>query len=354
MLVQCPNCKTTYKVSDELVTGSSPAFRCSRCQHTFELETAESAQSTALQTPVIGPKAVKPKAEDAANEPEMPLAFPAHQETAGSIPQQPELPDLDVKPNPRAAPHDSTDDSWSISAGPPQQEEPFTISETDPAGEELGLPAQSDREALLFQESTSPAAQAPHEPMDNVLAIEPYRDQQISTLPFLTLFGLLVILFSFAAAYYKAHPIASEGIVGNIPLIGTSMLKNNHLKDGVLLKSLQGSYQAIQGNREVFIVSGTAVNQNPVVIRKVRLAGQIYNGEGKEIEQQTMWVGNALSPKIVRGMTTQDVADLQKLEPLRNFEIPPGDSVPFTLVFLKPNKAAKDFACQVAAAEGGA
>jgi predicted Zn finger-like uncharacterized protein len=38
MLVQCPKCKTTYRVSDEVVKGAAPSFRCSRCKHTFELE----------------------------------------------------------------------------------------------------------------------------------------------------------------------------------------------------------------------------------------------------------------------------------------------------------------------------
>ena len=38
MLVKCPQCKTTYKVSDEALKGIAPAFRCSRCKHTFDLE----------------------------------------------------------------------------------------------------------------------------------------------------------------------------------------------------------------------------------------------------------------------------------------------------------------------------
>jgi predicted Zn finger-like uncharacterized protein len=351
MLVQCPNCKTTYKVSDDVVKDSSPAFRCSRCKHTFELNSAETTQPTAGQGSVEERHTPLATKADDINVREPKFAFPPRVDTE-HLPQQPELPDIDVKPNDAVALHDR-DEPWSINSGPAQQEEPFTITDNEPAPREPSPSVQSDRTAALVQEAATPL-QEPQDFMDNVLSIEPYREQQASTVPFLTLFGLLVALFSFAAAYYQAHPIASEGIVGKIPLVGSSVLQNNHLKDGVLLKSLQGSYQAIQGSREVFIVSGTAVNQNPVVIRKVRLAGQIFNNEGKEVEQQSMWIGNALSPKIVRGMTVQDIADLQKLEPLRNFEIPPGDSVPFTLVFIKPNKAAKDFACEVTTAEGGA
>ena len=44
MLVKCPQCKTTYKVSDELLKGIAPAFRCSRCKHTFDVEAQEPAE----------------------------------------------------------------------------------------------------------------------------------------------------------------------------------------------------------------------------------------------------------------------------------------------------------------------
>jgi hypothetical protein len=133
-----------------------------------------------------------------------------------------------------------------------------------------------------------------------------------------------------------------------------SVLKDNHLKSGVALRSLQASYQSIQGNREVFVVTGVAHNRNPVVIREVRVAGQLYSLEGKEIEQQTIWIGNAISPRIIRGMTAQDISDLQRLKPLKSFEMPPGDSVPFTIVFLKSTKGIKDFSCSVVAVEGQA
>ena len=43
MIVRCPSCKTTYKVADDLVKETKPAFRCSRCKHIFELEPAETA-----------------------------------------------------------------------------------------------------------------------------------------------------------------------------------------------------------------------------------------------------------------------------------------------------------------------
>jgi hypothetical protein len=69
------------------------------------------------------------------------------------------------------------------------------------------------------------------------------------------------------------------------------------------------------------------------------------------MEQQTIWIGNAISPRIIRGMTVQDISDLQRLKPLKTFEIPPGDSIPFTIVFIKSAKGIKNFSCEVLAAE---
>jgi hypothetical protein len=195
-------------------------------------------------------------------------------------------------------------------------------------------------------------AQPARDTSDNILALDPFRDQPASIKPFLTLFGLLVIFFSLVSALHQAHPEASEGLVKKIPLVGNTVLKNNHLKNGVALQSLRASYQTIQGNREVFVVTGLAQNQNPVVIRDVRISGQLYDREGEGIEQQTIWLGNAISPKIVRGMTVQDISDLQRLSPLKTFGIPPGEAVPFTIVFMKSSKGVETFTCEILSAEG--
>jgi predicted Zn finger-like uncharacterized protein len=48
MLVKCPSCATTYKVADEILTGTTPAFRCSRCKHTFEGELNASVEAVPL------------------------------------------------------------------------------------------------------------------------------------------------------------------------------------------------------------------------------------------------------------------------------------------------------------------
>ena len=330
MVVQCPKCKTKYKVSEDVVKDATPAFRCSRCKYTFELEADNAAESLIgePESPNIPPPGGK-------EENELSFTFPSPDKEAA--PEQEEK--SPAESFAKILEHSTNDrelaDSWSLNEPVSKTEAPFVISAAD---ETLG------NERSKTTSTYDPSDQAP-----NVYAMTP--NPRASTGPFLVLFVLLIVLFSFATAYYQVHPQASEKLVQKIPLLGSSVLKNDHLKQRVLLQSFEANYQTIQGNREVFVVSGVALNQNPVVIREVRIAGQLYNQEGKQIEQQTIWIGNAISPKIVRGMTAQDISDLQRLKPLKTFEIPPGDSVPFTIVFLKPNKTAKDFRWEIVSAE---
>ena len=340
MLVKCPQCKTTYKVSDEALKGIAPAFRCSRCKHTFDLEAQEPAEE-----PTEEASSPEHAAPGPAEDRELSFAF-AHKakEDAESFT------DTAAQGETRSAKGKEHLDQWSMSDSESKKEQRFTFSDvhaSENTEKIIGAPENTRPQAPQFRSTSSQ-----HETGDNILSLDPYRDQQASIMPYLTLFGLLVLFYSFVAVFNYAHPTATESVVRKIPLVGSSVLKNNHLKNGVLLQSIRADYHSIQGNREVFVITGVALNQNQVKIREVRLAGQIYNQEGKEVEQQTVWIGNAISAKIVRGMTAQDISDLQRLPPLKTFDIPPGDSVPFTIVFLKSARGIKDFRCAVIAAEG--
>lgn len=343
MLVLCPSCKTTYKVSDELLKGAAAVFRCSRCRHTFELGSHASAEE-AVQKPPAPEEA--PQQKDKAEE--LTFSFPAEKlenDQESGIDQKAAT-NFPATSRPSSVSHGPVGNVGLRSPKSPQHD--LTISKP---------PTGIDAKQGIDPPPAVGAISQPRQPVissqetGNVLPLAPHRDQQASVLPFLTLFFLLVISFGLLTAFHRVHPKTSEGVVKKIPLLGTSVLKNNHLKSGVDLQSLRAGYQTIQGNREVFVITGVALNTNPVVIRDVRVAGLLYNQEGAEIEQQTIWIGNAISAKIIRGMTTQDIADLQRLKPLKTFDIPPGDTVPFTIVFVKAPKGIKDFTCEVLSAE---
>jgi hypothetical protein len=310
-------------VSDEAVEGAAPAFRCSRCKHTFEVQlSAASAPEAASDS----------KGADDRNE----LAFtfepvrPA-EPTAGVV-----SPGAD---SPARPPLDAVNSIGGERAGDAVGENSYRA----PPHREIRSSAPGE----VFDSVVEP----PPEDTEKVLNIAPYREQRASVMPFLTLFALLIVLSAFVLAYQKNYPAASEGWLASIPLLGPSVIRNDHLKNGVLLKSVETKYQVLQGNRDAVVLTGVAVNQNPVMIRNVQLSARLFDHDGREIERQTMWIGNAISAQIIRGMTAQDVIDLQRLKPLKTFEIPPGDSVPFAIVFLRPGKSLKDARCEVLSVE---
>ena len=344
MLVKCPSCATTYKVADEILTGTTPAFRCSRCKHTFEGELNPSLEAVPL------PGDVEPKIRGEDDGGELDFVFePKDQEPMGDREQ-----DKSNAPLPTHFPPPDSVDSlveqerqrWSV-PGDVKSQAPFMISADRAAQRSEGKPDPHEPDKRIVKsEEILPTTQ-----VSNISMLEPYRDQQASALPYFSLFALLILFFSLATAFQYAYPEVLDRWMKKVPLIGAAIARNDRLKAGVALQSLRGSYQVIQGNREIFVVTGVAMNQNPVVIREVRIGGETYGSDEKPIEQQEMWIGNAISAKIIRGMTAQDILDLQRLKPLKTFEIPPGDSVPFTIVFLKPAKAVKNFTATVLAAE---
>lgn len=361
MLVQCPNCKTTYKVADEVLKGTAPAFRCSRCKHTFEIEASES-----LEAPGARIEDEAKQVQTPAPDPELSFTFAAKAEeklaaAANDVFTESgttEAPTVQATSNisdngefPNTQDKSESEDNWSLSHSENQEEKPFTLADLPPTLRQSKIDAAATD--FPADDPIFPRAVSDDDGDDgaNILPMSSYMDQQASILPYITLLGLLVIAFSLIAVVTHAHPKASESFVKNIPLLGASVLKNKHLKDGILIQSLRGGYQAIQGNREVFVITGVAFNQNPVVIHEVQLTGKVFNEVGKELEQQTIWVGNTLSPKILRGMTPEDIPHLQNLKPLKSFELPPGDSMPFAVVFLKSTKSAKDFTCEVVLAD---
>jgi len=342
MLVQCPKCQTTYKVSDDLLSGAAPAFRCSRCKHTFEFETDENRAPSSAAFQPADEQIVPPSPAD-----ELSLPFGAKPITSAGSSELEQEHISTERPTNAVAGSSAGHPQWGIGHTSQPREKPFVLAEPNGPEGEFVPAAKVKNDDPFFHKLEF---DDPEQNATNITAISPYLDHRASIKPFLTLFTFLVIGFALLAAIGYARPEAPESVLRKIPLIGSAVLKNNHLKRGILIKSLSTSYQTIQGNREVFLVSGIALNQNPVVVREIQLTGTVYNEAGKEIERQIIWAGNTLSPKIIRGMTLEDIPQLQELKPLKSFELPPGDSIPFTIVFLKSSKNAKEFTCEVSTA----
>ena len=198
MLIQCPNCQTTYKVSDEVLKGT-PAFRCSRCKHTFELEAndapRELPQVTHLSEAAGGNTDVKPVIFNQSSK----------QDSDDSQPKQ------------------ENRHPWQVSTARREEERPFIMPESSRPGEQermIDAPGDFSMDDPVFRKLDIHG-----ESSNNILAISPYLEQRASILPYLSLLSLLVIGFSLLAVISHANPQTPENILKNIPLLGATVLR---------------------------------------------------------------------------------------------------------------------------------
>ncbi len=410
MLVKCPGCFTTYRVSDRLVTSNKPAFRCSRCKLIFALELKRKGDLAGEEKP--SSESIQRSTD---SEPDLPFAASQGEapelktEDPNHFTQSPNPPETEVQESSiptsleriRREPTDSsltefTGASLTGSTEPTPTEQPEqqffpgaeTTTEETPAMAEEEPPAEAQipaepppqpwdledkretalakqrklaQEILGVQEAKTEAeAEAA---TDDFSSREERREREVgvhsfqgggpvSVIPYISLFGLLLLGFSLLTLMHQFQPERLEAYLKPIPWFGPTVLENKHLREGVVVGSLRTSFQRVLGNREVFVITGKIYNRNPVSVGEIRVEGQIHAGEGKEIARQAISVGNPISQKIIRDMTVREIAILQRLRPQKRFEVAPEGSAAFTIVFLKPTKEIKTFSCQVLSAKG--
>ena len=416
MLVKCPGCLTTYRVSENLVTSNKPAFRCSRCKLIFalELKPKDDVQSnndaevhiqlSTAQEPDLPFDSSKGRSTESSlhdpfhagdlggskdaegPEPTIPTSLESHrrdsEEPSHSAFTEPSLAgSTDFSPPTEPEPQYFSPPEPSHEEPPPKPEpEPFAVQENHPEEPPRPKPWSTEdskepawvkatrapmEQSSDFQAQPEPEREPPPEPeeqseevADEFAAPGTTRETPdagrsllgggpLSVVPYISLFGLLLLAFSLLTLMHQTQPERVEAYIRRIPWFGSQVLKNNHLGQGVVVGSLSTGYQRILGNREVFIISGKIYNQNPVSVGEVRVEGLLHDGAGKELARQAISVGNPISSKIIRDMTVREIAILQRLRPQKKFEVGPEGSAAFTIVFLKPSKEIKSFSCHV-------
>lgn len=355
MLVQCPGCRTTYRVSEDAVATSNPIFRCSRCKNVFVLGGKGPAKSARQ-------RAEAPRADS----PELSFAFdaPAPHAEAKAVGEE-VIPPPDI-PQPATDPADSEKEILDVkdvvpdSAGDHEAARDWTIQER---ATERDLSFRTTKaeprftvkpEAQRFDKAAEPGfvfAREPDVKSGNGAETAAEARRPLSVTPFLLLSGVLLLASASVTLLYKARPEPIESLLKNVPLLGSSMVRNDYLRQGIVLQTVVGRFQRIQGNRDIFLLSGVAVNRNRVRVREVKIEGYTYARDGSVLESHVITIGNAISPKIIRDLTEQEIKDLQKTGPVRRFEIQPDESVPFSIVFVRQNVAPQSYGYRVVSAD---
>ena len=171
---------------------------------------------------------------------------------------------------------------------------------------------------------------------------------------YLIFLGVLVILYAILALDLSNDPARAEKLVAAVPIFGDLVGEDRLLQTRVQLQDVEGRYQQIKDDKLVFIVSGRAINASPSTLKGVQIASVIFDGTGKPLEEKSIYCGNAMSLKLVKDLSMKEIAVLQAIPPPKRFEIRPGESVGFSVVFVNPPTTVKEFSARVAAAQPSA
>jgi predicted Zn finger-like uncharacterized protein len=159
---------------------------------------------------------------------------------------------------------------------------------------------------------------------------------------------LLVTLgYAILSVYLYTHPETLRTALGGVPLIGTRLTEARLRPTTVQLTDVKGRYERVQGDRLVFVISGTALNNSPVPARSIQIEGRIA---GAQEQRQVVFCGAA--PRDVQDLSLREIALLQTLEPPKDWSLAPGEQADFLVVFASPPTDLREFGAEVVAVQG--
>ena len=160
--------------------------------------------------------------------------------------------------------------------------------------------------------------------------------------------SLVLVTLGYAglSVYLHTHPDVLRRALRGVPLIGTRLAETRLQPATIQLTNVRGEYDRVQGDRLVFVISGTAVNDSPVPVRSVQVEGRVV---GARELRQVVFCGAA--PREVHDLSLREIALLQTLEPPKDWTLGPGEQTSFLVVFPGPPTDLREFAAEVVAVQ---
>jgi len=338
VIVQCPYCATRFQLDDARVKGTSPRLRCSRCRQIFAAPSGKAAARKPTPPPRLSPADAPPQS----------LSLPFEESSWKDEPEAPAAGDFSDA---------AADEEFTLGTGQPPKE--FDLPPPDePAEATAGAAAASD-EALAEADLEEADADEPDGDVEDADEMTRRADTGVQSergkLIVIAIFLAIVVAgYAGFAAALIASPALGERVIGAItqrlPLLG-GFGNERLLTRKVALTDIAASYQRIKEDTEVFMITGRAINTSPVALHSVQILGRLYDAAGQELERKTIYCGNAISTKVLKDLSPREVSVLQTLNPPSRFQIEPGQSATFVIVFMKPPPAAAEFSAQVVSAQ---
>jgi predicted Zn finger-like uncharacterized protein len=316
MTVSCPRCGTRYRLPPRSKLGSDPTFRCVQCRHVFSAEAA--AEGPALVD--------DPEGADA------PDVLPVEEPEAEFEDETQALPDDAEWTNEAPAPAAKR---VARPAAPKRRDEAPDTTDDEP-DETFSFESEEDVRPAPARERKSRRKRA-----------EPEERQTVQVVGSPARFALHVLLgvtlvYGIVSIYLYTHPEAITAFLGRLPVVGGALAEKRLNPGNVQLTNVRGEYQRVKGDKLVFVISGTAINNSPQPVKGVQIEGRLL---GKDEQRQVVFCGAA--PRDVHDLSVREIGLLQSLEPPREWNLGAGEQANFLVAFVAPPPDLKEFSAEV-------
>jgi predicted Zn finger-like uncharacterized protein len=309
MIIQCKQCATKFRFSDELMTGDGVWVRCGRCGHEFfEINTKRET--------FVPPREPAPAMREA----------PPAPGGEGPPPAEKAAPKPAAVEEPAALPRPLT---------PADVTRPPTAPKA--ALEEDGLPEED------LEEETPRAS-----------FWTPSRIVVYSILVVLVVIGVYLWLFPQIGrdALNFVSPGSGDRVMGAAPKAAAVAAPG-----GINFAEVKERFTKSTASGDLLVISGLAVNEFEYPVARVRLRGKILDSAGKVLGEIETFAGNLLTDEELNRLTDKEVlAELQRQEgsDMPNANIRSRASIPFMIVFSNPPKEVDEFIIELSGVERSA
>jgi hypothetical protein len=152
----------------------------------------------------------------------------------------------------------------------------------------------------------------------------------------------ITLVYAALSVYIYTHPETARDALARVPFLGVALMETRLSPSSIQLTNVAGVYQRVKGDRLVFVVSGTALNNSPMPVKGVQVEGRIV---GAREERQVVFCGAA--PHEIGELSVREIALLQSLEPPKEWALGPGEQADFLVAFTEPPVDLREFSARV-------
>lgn len=330
MIVQCRKCETKFRFDEAVISGEGAWVRCSVCKNIFFQD-----------NPIKGEKTEDFPANPSAS------ASPAPHGGAGG-----RMPDDRSSLRTEDSPQQAAERFNSVADKKPAvpEGEPVVVMEDRRAAQVDATPSESRGTEPPGMASVAEEGESLSEDEEAELFLD--EDRKGSGFRRTALYLIVLVLIIGGFWLWLFSPLSGQGLslsfdrealtgwASSLPLVdkivGTShkpkdfsvgQVKIEDLKQRVVKNMLLGDLR---------VVEGTALNQSPFVISKIRVRGRMYDAAGGVLGDRISSCGNVLTDEELASLTEDDMQKVLSLPQGRNTsneQLAENARIPFMIVF---------------------